>query len=327
MNMNRKLRWFAVLLPSLLALISTALGEEAAIQQASASEAPCYAFQNNGDIYVSCQGRKEKVTDGGTVIGFAVARDGSSVVLNRHKFRVQGEGSVEQTPDRVEIISLEGDFPTRTLPGMRWHRLVPSCGTVLVFAPPQGSSAQDLLHGSRLCFEDYVHFRCSADRSVVAGVTAANREVLKTGVPPQRQIVAAPPQHGRILYDVSPNGRFVGYYWAGELCVSERDGGRTCIHFANSHDRLSVSDSGEIVLDVGTGETCYFRDMWHGSLEPLPGYDEGDECMGVGYWKPGERAPRILERLGRNPQWITPRAAEALFAWHSRTENSKETRR
>ena len=320
--MNRKLRSFALLLPSLLAVIPGALGEGSPIEQSSLRPAPCYAFQHNGDVYVSCQGRRGKVTEGGTVVDFAVARDGSGVVLNRFKFTIQPDGAAKFTPDRVEVILLSRDFEIRTLPDMWLYSLVPSCGTVLLFRFQEESPAQDLLRGGLLSFGGYTYFRCSANRMVVVGESAANRKVLKIGVPAQRQIAGGKPLSGPFLYDVSPSGRYVAYC-DGELCVTKPDGRPQCIRFVNSHDRVSVADSGEVIFDMGTGERCFYRDMWHVSLEPLPGY-EGDECSGVGFWKPGDKAPTILERLGRNPQWITPRAAEALFAWHSRTQKSKQ---
>jgi hypothetical protein len=282
----------------------------------------CYAFQHNGDVYVSCEGKRQKVTEGGTVVDFALARDGSGMALNRFKFTIQPNGAAKFTWDRVEVVLLSRHLEMRTLRGMGLYSLVPSCGTVLLFQ--EESPAEDLLDGSRLSFDDYKHFRCSADRMVVVGESASNPNVLMTGVTAKSQIAGGKALWGPFVYDVSPKGRYVAYC-DRELCATKLEGNPQCIRAVNGPDRVSVTDSGEVIFDIGTGESCFYRDMWHVSLAPLPGY-ERDECLGVAYWKPGDETPTILERLGRNPQWITPRAAEALCAWHSRTHNSTQSR-
>jgi len=77
---------------------------------------------------------------------------------------------------------------------------------------------------------------------------------------------------------------------------------------------------------VGTGQGCFYKNYYDFSPQHSPGAtgETQDECLGIGYWKPGLESIRIVEPLGRNPQWIRPETAELLRAWSAHAANLRE---
>jgi hypothetical protein len=122
------------------------------------------------------------------------------------------------------------------------------------------------------------------------------------------------------FFDVSPNGRFAAFYTI-QLGEPSRFGlweigeTPTCLLNQNSPDRVSVSDSGDIIFVTDAGESCYYKDGEHYSTKPLPGYDTGDTCPDVAHWHKRMTEPEVLERLARHPQWLSDDAASRLLAW------------
>ena len=79
-------------------------------------------------------------------------------------------------------------------------------------------------------------------------------------------------------------------------------------------DPVSVNDSGEVLAAAGTGKGCVYTTSYN--FSPAKSPDAGDdECLGVGYWKPGLAAIVFLQDLGRNPQWLRPETAKLLVDW------------
>ena len=185
---------------------------------------------------------------------------------------------------------------------------------------------QDILRDEPLdfegSFERYGDFRCSSDRETVARWERPpypkNAILTVHRIDKSEAILTLQLDSSR--YDVSPNGRYVASnHTVVEnedmgLCVTELEGRPECLTNAYLIDRVSVSDSKEVLMVIGTGDLCYYEDIIHGSLTPFPGYDRIDECHAVAYWTPRMEEPRMLEFLGRYPQWITPEAAERLRA-------------
>ncbi len=281
---------------------------------------PCLAYLLNGDLYVSCQGKKARITADSEVTDFGVDPQGTNLVLRRYGFTF-GNGAWEAKS--VEVVPLSRQTPTRSLPGT-YCSLIPSCGTVFLFEGQ--NKAHDLLSGSKLEFAPYTHFRCDARRNILIGETDAKDGVLRIGLPPERVIARRPPQGAcPILYDVSPDGRYVAFYDCVRLCALEGVTGAlpSCVEVQQVHYRISVSNAGEVILHTALDEACLYRDPWHVSKEPLPGYNGGDQCWAVALWRPGYPALRIIEPLAYSPQWLTPEAAEALigYANHTRATN------
>jgi hypothetical protein len=79
-------------------------------------------------------------------------------------------------------------------------------------------------------------------------------------------------------------------------------------------DPVSVNNAGEILAAAGTGKGCYFKTSFN-FAPPQKGETDNDECLGVGFWKPGLKAILFMEPIGHNPQWITPSTAELLVGW------------
>jgi hypothetical protein len=89
--------------------------------------------------------------------------------------------------------------------------------------------------------------------------------------------------------------------------------------------RISVSDSGEVILLSDTGKECFFKDGEHYSVAPRPGYDERDACPQISTWHVGDNKLNLVEDLGGHPQWISPEAAKALRDWNlSRIRGPKQ---
>ncbi|HLB87206.1 MAG TPA: hypothetical protein VJK29_06095 [Terriglobales bacterium] len=182
---------------------------------------------------------------------------------------------------------------------------------------------RDLIGETALELKPYGDFRCSSDRKIILGTTVADHGVLMGGLPPDRRIARLKGRGREVKYDVSPGGRYIAYFDYGKLCVEQFGSASTCVADVEAFDRISVSDSGEVFFTSHTNGTCYYRDTWHVSKKPLPGYSQADECHAVFSWRLGEKAPVMLEFLGRNPQWLTPEAASALHAWRPPREDPK----
>jgi hypothetical protein len=71
------------------------------------------------------------------------------------------------------------------------------------------------------------------------------------------------------------------------------------------------------LIPRGTGQECFYKTSSDFAPRRFPGAtDESrDECLGIGYWKPGLRSIEIIEPLGLNPQWITQTVADLLRKW------------
>jgi hypothetical protein len=317
-------------------------------QEIKRGEPFCYAFLKGDasighDLYINCGAGKERITTGKDVWDFAVATDASALALWRQRgtqqlFRLGEKGLRPSSVGprmEIEVVSLDPHFHRR------WSGLGDgptvmdaSCGTILatendIRLLPSGRFSKtrttyDVLSGKVLSYEPYQTFLCSSDSKVIVGNVGTDLRVLMAGWPPQRQIVEAPANNIVYVYAISPNGQYVAYV-AEDLCVE--DHGRTlgCTGPSGTLPRrVSVSNSMDVLMDGGTGQTqrCFLdASRRKVSFEPLPGYEE-EECLGVAYWRPGNKAAQVLEMFGTNPQWITPEAAAALRAWRSHEKSS-----
>ncbi len=321
-----------------LSVVLTYLGT-AAERHPAEPHRPCYAFLRSGDVFLTCNGRTEQITSLNHLADFAVAPKGESLALE-NDFVALGN-------DDVQMIDLKTGSTSLLRSKGRTH-LQTSCGTVISIAriatqrrPPREGDVlsglrsrrveiEDLLSGQPLRFEPYRDFRCSSDRRTVVGTRDLDGLVLEVGLPPGRSLVST---KRRLLYDVSSNGKYIAFtvehafelHVPSKVCVAEGEQ-VNCTAKGDGPDRISISDSGEVLFVNGINQACNYKDMWHGSVKPLPGYTEGDQCVATFSWRPGQEVPTMLDFLGRQPQWITPEAASLLRAWHSQHSGSRKTR-
>lgn len=312
-----------------------------ALSEAQASPVvPCYAFLKGNayqasDLYTACEGENKRITTTGDVWDFAVAADGSALALRRPRGTEQVY-DVDHRPIKVphfefQVVSLKANFQARwtSLGGkgsldphfatiLAVGSLHPYCGTILSverhfwdpsLAREVSYDVYDPLRDQPLTMPPYIAFGCSSDKKAVLGYLDADLHALWTGLPPKRKI--EPPAHVGIIlpFDISPNGQYIAYAFEpadSALCVDKDEERVGCLRgLSSSAAKVSVSDTGDVLYDGGTGETC-----------------NGWQCMGIFYWRPGSEKPEILQPVGWFAQWISPQTAAALRAWGSRVRTS-----
>jgi hypothetical protein len=284
------------------------------------TQKPCFAFLLKGDVSVSCEGRTTQITHRGDVMGFAVSDEQLSFAYTTSRITKETATAawVAHTTTLIDLKS-GGSKPLAEVRGV-----VSTCGGIFPIGDARGihSSARDLMTGDEVSFPPYIRFRCSSDRNSVVGTTKDQGGDLYEGTSPITKIAAAE-RFDVYLFNLSPNGSKTAY-WADlrALCVFSASSGRAqCMaKHGTLADMPSVNDSGEVLVAKGTGQECFYRSMYDFSPTPLPGAtdEDRDECLGIGYWKPGLESIEIIEPLGRNPQWLTPAAAELLRNWSAR---------
>jgi len=270
------------------------------------------------DLYVACEGKNERITKVGDIWDFAVAADGSALALRRQRGTETGSDVDDRPIDiphfEIEVVSLKADFQRRWSPVEGDAALYPYCGAILAVVrrlhrgsggPPKVTyRTYNVLTGQPLSLAPYVAFGCSADKKTVAGYLDVDRHTLWAGMPPQRRIVQVARDRIVYPYDISPNGRYVAYAFAGTgdaLCVDENGENLGCLRGWGAYpQKISISDAGRVLCDSGTGDTC-----------------GGWECMGILYWRPGNKEPKTIQPVGWFAQWITPEVAVSLRAWSS----------
>jgi hypothetical protein len=257
---------------------------------------PCFAYLLKGDILTVCQGKTTQITRRGDVEHFAVSEELASLA-----YITGGEGAATvvnlKTGNRKPVEGVDG--------------VVSTCGGILPIPVGAGSSTRDVVTGAELTFAPYTRFRCSADRRIVVGIT---RHELYLGVPPSTRIAAAGDVHD-LYFNISPDGSKIAWFNdIKPLCVVSGSGTPQCVEHETMSDPVSVNDSGEVLAAAGTGKGCVYTTSYN--FSPAKSPDAGDdECLGVGYWKPGLAAIVFLQDLGRNPQWLRPETAKLLVDW------------
>jgi hypothetical protein len=271
-----------------LTLLALAVGPRAACGEdpQTSTSSSCYAVLPTGkEILLNCNGQQHSIPTGADVWDFAVDQDGSTLALKRPVFHRGGWVTFD-----LGVLDLNGQTSVRVSAGKEdpW-RLVPSCGTILVFT---GSRARDVIHGSKLTMKPYSKFRCSSDRSVVAGVKKLRGVEIEVLLPLQRMVI---PRDPNTEFELSPNGRYLAYMQRYDLmCVTEIGTAPACTPVEMGlRGPFSVSDEGEILFGSET------------------------QAGGLAYWKPGQPSPMSLQEVGTHPQWVTARAASALLDWSS----------
>ena len=260
---------------------SAARSEDPQGKNAPSCYAVLYIVFPQSQIFLDCNGQRQRIPTGGHVTKFAVDQDGSTLALTRMRFRIEGRTAV--AINDLGVLDLRGQGSMRVSLD-HGGDLRATCGTVVMF---EGSTAHDLINGSELRMKPYRHFRCSSDRKIGAGVKKRTSHDLVVGSPPQRRVIRRVP---KMPFDLSPNGRYLAYVpsYTG-LCVADLQAQTYCTNLSWAPWDLSVSDEGEVMFTAS-------------SAEP-------------GYWRPGQRSATHVQAPGVDAQWLTPRAAAALLGW------------
>lgn len=255
---------------------------------------PCYVFLLKADISAVCQGKTTQITHRGDVQNFALSDQSLAFITG-------GEGAAIvvnlKTGTRKRIEGADG--------------LVSTCGGILPIPVGTSPSMREIVTGAELAFAPYSRFRCSADKRTIVGMT---RKELYTGVPPATKI-AGPGEFDDLYFNISPDGSKIAYFNSVKpLCVVSGSGAPKCVEHETMADPVSVNDAGETLTAAGTGKGCDYKTSFN--FTPAKNSTAGDdECLGIGYWKPGMEAIVFLQEIGRNPQWIKPETARLLAAW------------
>ncbi|HEY6344442.1 MAG TPA: hypothetical protein VIY49_23360 [Bryobacteraceae bacterium] len=257
---------------------------------------PCFAYLLKGDITTVCQGKTTQVTHRGDIEHFAISDELASLA-----YVTGGEGV-------GTVVNLKTGSSNR-VEGV--DGVVSTCGGILPIPVGASASIRDVVTGTELTFAPYLRFRCSADRRIVVGMT---RHELYQGVPPVTKVAAAGEVHD-LYFNISPDGSKVAWFNdVRPLCVASGSGAARCVEHETMSDPVSVNDAGEVLAAAGTGKGCVYKTSYN--FSPAKSPDAGDdECLGIGYWKPGMEAIVFLKELGRNPQWLQPETGKLLVDW------------
>lgn len=105
----------------------------------------------------------------------------------------------------------------------------------------------------------------------------------------------------------------VGYFTEASndnsVCELDRADKQICLKGADAFDRISVSDSGEALFTTHVDGGCFYRK--HKIARANPPQTGDDQCVGIAIWMPGS-GKVVVKELAKHPQWLTPKAAEAL---------------
>jgi hypothetical protein len=269
----------------------------------------CFAFLLRADISVVCGGKTVQVTHRGNIERFVVSDEPPSLAYTTSRI-TRRSATTTSSQFTTTIVNLASGA-VNTVGGSR--SVVSTCGGILPMedAERSGSGTHDLLTGKEVMTGGYNWFRCSSDRKIVVGtMKQAGDDLRSDGIK-----VAPGGDFSVYQFDISPDGSHVAYYGDRHaLCEFSFRNGTECADRGGTADLPSVNGSGGVLVAVGTGQGCYYKAPYDFSLRQTPGTTE-DECLGIGYWKPGFKSIQIIQPLGRDPHWIEPQTAGLLEAW------------
>jgi len=305
--------------------VALLIGVLAATNAFAADANLCFAFLRSGSVVISCEGREDRITRHGELNSFAIAEEPGVLGVVTSYIEQQGTGSLQQgiqvVPgsqgvfDMVRMVELKSGKPLFNKIRGSVPTLISTCGGLFgVLDAKRVPVRKDVLTGADVSFDPYTWFRCSADRKVVAGIAEQDR-ILSEGLPPQAHVA---PAEAAAYYEfnMSPNGKYLAFASDRQpLCVWSAEGGSQCAESADAtdstHDLVSVSDDGDVLVAIATGDKCAYKSPTIFS-PAKPNDRKAMNCIGIGHWRPGMKSPEIVESLGRAPQWINPATASLL---------------
>lgn len=305
-------RWKAGGTVLLFAVLSSVLVASVAGQSGRPADL-CYVFAGNGDIVLHCQGRKTQLTKRGDITSFAVDPEGRALAF------ISGTRQ-----HRLTLIPFSKTIQRRTFDLATNAALSASCGSIVLSLPDPSvgyrlTLTKDLLQDSELYYPPYRNVRCSSDRKTIVGWTDPVARVLNAGLPP-----GPPIANGVDLYDVTPDGTHIAYYYSGKLCLSkEGSGSSKCLSDVDAFGGISVPSAAGILFTSHLKQECFYRDEYHASKVRRRGYVGRDACTSVAYWDSGSESVVTLETLARDGQFVTPTVAAALLRWSARSPSGR----
>lgn len=249
----------------------------------------------SGDVFLTCAGRNSQVTDSGDIVSWAIDV-GGSWLATLHII------SDDDSEERLEVISLPSRKLERKAIVHAKPRLVSSCGTVLLVDPSYDQPMIDAISGERIPQQgDSAEIRCDNERknivsrpkppSLSGGPLKYNDDNLGTSVTD---------------FEVSPNGRFIGFNNDGNLCVYDTSSGeKSCLQDFRQTGRMSVWVDGQVVASTETGQACPLSSQ----LITAPGFATWP-CPAMVGWQ-GRGRDQVLQFMATDPQFL-PSGTEKL---------------
>lgn len=296
-----------------LLLICGGLGSAATAQQSG-----CYTFVAKKELFVSCGTDTHRVPLGiapkFSLQSIAVSSERQYIAFTR-KWTVSSNATNLFTDQDTVLIHLPSN--TRTI-RKGFRNLVATCGTVLPLSAQATDSPLDVITGEPLPPPPFQWLRCSADRSVLLGITSKSpdRLMVQRSGGPMTQVWVVDGS-AKFHINISADGSHIAHHADERLCVTSNNTLRGCLPLPSELDLLSVNDEGGVLFAAGTGQGCYYKNALDFYPKPFPGAtDENlDECLSIAYWQPGMATAVTKQPLGRSPQWVSSSFAAELRRW------------
>ncbi len=113
-------------------------------------------------------------------------------------------------------------------------------------------------------------------------------------------------------FDISPNGRFIGFNNDGNLCLyNSTSGKKSCLEDFRQVGRMSVRDDGQIVASTQTGQSCPLSSQ----LITAPDFPTWP-CPALMEWQ-GRGRDQLLQFMATDPQFL-PATTEKLLRNYAR---------
>jgi hypothetical protein len=250
-------------------------------------------YVNRRDVFVRCGSKPaSRITNRGTVEQFAVAPDGTALVL-QHQFK---------SARKLEVLSLR-NRSSAWRPSRGTFDVAESCGTVIGREWVKDHfQVRDILTDQLLDVPPYRQFACSDDRKNVLGVTGSPPH-LKLGIPPKDDFGSVEADN-LVQFSISAGGQNLVY-------VIESSN-KLCTRSSSSSEPVCVEAGGFPLqgLAINNDGTLLFS-----SVDPYCLYDTrpipADRCSDVYKWIPGKSEAQKLW-TGSNAIWMTDAQASAL---------------
>ena len=288
------------------------------VPAAAAQQSGCYTFVAKKELFVSCG------TDAHRVLLSIAPRfllETVAVTSERQYIAFTRSWTVSSNATTMfsdaETVLIHVPTNTRTIrKGIR--NLISTCGTVLPLSAQATDSPLDVITGEPLPPPPFQWLRCSADRSVLLGITTKSPERLMVQRPggPMTQ-VGIVKDGATFNINISADGSHIVHHADGRLCVTNNNTLQGCLPWPTAVELMSVNDEGGVLFTLGTPQGCYYKSALDFYPKPFPGAtDENlDECLGIAYWQPGMATAVTKQLLGRRPQWVTSSFAAELRRW------------
>jgi hypothetical protein len=269
----------------------------------SVEEPSCYGFIRDGALALNCRGERTTGLDL-AIEGFAVSSDGNWLAIKRTIVKPGGQNGVGQAVDNSKLIGLSNNAVKAIDldPNVIWS----SCGRLLIVHDQ--TSIFDPVLDKPFRMAGYSLVRCSTDQTVTVGYPEQDAMKLThslwLGRPTKRLLSNS---NAYLGFDISLNGDFVAFKDMREggvdsLCLAKGEMSPHCLRdLFLPGPALSVSDTGHVLYEQYTADGCYSGNGVHFSKNSK---NVVDACISIFDWSLEQTAPKLIEDLAHNPQWI-----------------------